>query len=300
MAVDRLTPMLVFARIVETGNLSSAARSLEKSLPAISRTLMQLEERLGARLLNRTTRRVSLTDAGHAYYEHCRRILAEIEGAERSLASERIEPQGQLTVTAPLLFGRLHVAPLLNLFLAKHPRVSASLLLTDRNINLVEEGVDIAVRIGILADSSHVARALTQVPRVVCAAPAYLKRHGTPKHPRDLSTHNCIRFTGITPARDWTFRNGAKEMRVAVSGNLACNTSEPAVAAAVAGMGVASVIGYQVQDMVKAKKLVRLLRAFEPETLPVSAVFQSSRHVAARVRGFLDLLAEKIPTRIEI
>jgi DNA-binding transcriptional LysR family regulator len=295
---DRVLSMQTFVRAVDGGSLSAAARALGKSLAAVSRTLSQLEERLGVRLLHRSTRKLTLTEAGAAFYESARRILAEIDEAETALAGGAAAPQGTLTVTAPLLFGRLHVAPIVAEWLGRYPDVAAQLVLTDRNVNLVEEGVDVAVRIGRLDDSSLVARKLGDVPRIVCAAPSYLRRHGTPKTPDDLRQHECLRFTGLTPGREWAFVRDGRDIRVAIAGRFACNVVEPAIDIARGGGGVLMVLGYQVAEDIAAGRLVRVLEAFETPPLPVNAMFLSPRLMAARVRLFLDLLSERVPLRL--
>lgn len=295
---DRVVSMQTFVRAVDGGSLSAAARALGKSLAAVSRTVTQLEERLGVRLLHRSTRKLTLTEAGASFYDSAKRILAEIDEAELSLGGRTAAPHGTLTVTAPLLFGRLHVAPVVVEMLEKHRDVTAELMLVDRNVSLVEEGIDVAVRIGKLDDSALVARVLGEVPRVVCASPAYLLRHGTPKIPDELREHECLRFSGLTPGREWTFIRDGKEVRIAVGGRLSCNVGEPVIDAARAGVGVLMALGYQVTDDLAAGRLVRVLEAFQTPPLPVNAVYHSPRLMAVRVRVFLDLLTLRIPQRL--
>ena len=295
---DRVVSMQTFVRAVDGGSLSAAARALGKSLAAVSRTVTQLEERLGVRLLHRSTRKLTLTEAGASYYDSAKRLLAEIEEAELSLGGRIAAPRGRLTVTAPLLFGRLHIAPVITEMLEKNRDVAADLLLVDRNVSLVEEGIDVAVRIGQLDDSALVARVLGEVPRVVCASPAYLRRHGTPGMPDELREHECVRFTGLTPGREWTFLRDGKEVRIAVGGRFSCNVGEPAIDAARAGAGVLMALGYQVAEDLAAGRLVRVLETFATPPLPVNAVYHSPRLMAARVRVFLDLLALRVPERL--
>jgi DNA-binding transcriptional LysR family regulator len=295
---DRVASMQTFVRAVDGGSLSAAARALGKSLAAVSRTVTQLEERLGVRLLHRSTRKLTLTEAGTSYYDSAKRLLAEIEEAELSLGGRIAAPRGTLTVTAPLLFGRLHVAPVITEMLEGNRDVAADLLLVDRNVSLVEEGIDVAVRIGRLDDSALVARLLGVVPRVVCASPAYLRRRGTPSLPDELRQHECLRFSGLTPSREWPFLRDGKEVRVAVGGRFSCNVGEPAIDAARAGFGMVMALGYQVADDLAAGSLVRVLQAFETSPLPVNAVYHSPRLMAARVRVFLDLLTLRIPQRL--
>jgi DNA-binding transcriptional LysR family regulator len=296
---DRLIAMETFVRAADGGSLSAAARAMGKSLAAASRTVTQLEERLGVRLLHRSTRKLSLTEAGAAFYDSAKRILGEIEEAELSLGERASAPRGTLNVTAPLLFGRLHVAPVLLEMLELHRDVGAQLMLTDRNVSIVEEGVDVAVRIGRLDDSALVARKLGEVPRVVCASPAYLQSHGMPNTPEALRGHQCLRFGGLTPGREWTFFRDGKEVRVPVGARLTCNVGEPVIDAARAGAGVVMALGYQVADDLAAGRLVRVLQAFEPPRLPIHAVYHSPRLMAVRVRVFLDLLASRMPSRLD-
>ncbi len=295
---DRVLAMETFVRVAEGGSLSSAARVMGKSLAAVSRTLSQLEQRLGVRLLHRSTRKVTLTEAGAAFHDSAKRILGEIDEAETSLGDRAAAPRGTVRITAPLLFGRMHVAPVVHEMLAQFPEVGANLTLADRNVNLVEEGVDVAVRIGWLEDSALVARKLAEVPRVVCAARSYLRRRGTPTAPEDLRRHECLRFTGLAPGVEWGFRRAGKEFRVAIGGRLACNVGEPIIDAARGGMGIMMALHYQVADDLAAGTLVRLLPKFEPPPLPVHALYQSPRLMAVRVRVFLDLLTLRIPERL--
>jgi DNA-binding transcriptional LysR family regulator len=287
--------MLDFARIVEGGSLSAGARAVGKSLPAVCRSLAQLEKRLGERLLHRTTRRIALTEAGTEFYERCRRIVAEIEEAEAAVSARTIEPQGVLAVTAPLLFGRMHIAPVVVEYLRRYRKASVSLILADRLINLVEEGIDVAIRIGELADSTLVARRLGAIPRVVCASPEYLKHHGAPARPQDLARHECVRFTGLSPTREWAFL----EEKIKVEGRFVTNNGDAAIDAALHGLGLVMVLGYQVEQPLADGRLVRVLEDFEPAPAPVHAVYSSARLVPAKLKAFLELLSESIPARLE-
>jgi DNA-binding transcriptional LysR family regulator len=287
--------MLDFARIVEGGSLSAGARAVGKSLPAVCRSLAQLEKRLGERLLHRTTRRIALTEAGTEFYERCRRIVAEIEEAEAAVRAQTIEPQGVLAVTAPLLFGRMHIAPVVVEYLRRYRKASVSLILADRLINLVEEGIDVAIRIGELADSTLVARRLGAIPRVVCASPEYLKHHGAPARPQDLARHECVRFTGLSPTREWAFL----EEKIKVEGRFVTNNGDAAIDAALHGLGLVMVLGYQVEQPLADGRLVRVLEDFEPAPAPVHAVYSSARLVPAKLKAFLELLSESIPARLE-
>lgn len=287
---DRLTPLLTFTRIVETGSLSAAARALGRSLPAVCRSLAQLEQRLGQRLLERTTRRIALTEAGAEFYERGRRIATDLEEAEAAVAARRSEPQGRLRISAPLLLGRLHVGPVVAALLQRHPKVRASLLLTDRNVNLVEDGLDVAVRVGALPDSSLVVRPLGAVARVVCAAPAYLEARGTPKHPKALASHQCIAFTGLQGSREWLFAIDGGERRIPIDGRIETNDGATAIEMAERGLGLVSLLSYQAAGPVRRGTLVRVLRRYEPPALPVQAVYPSGRLAPAALRTFLDML----------
>jgi DNA-binding transcriptional LysR family regulator len=242
--MDRFAAMRVFVGVADAGSLSGAGRRLNLPLATVSRHLAALEEELGVRLLTRTTRRLSLTEPGESYLETCRRVLDDLETAERSLAGEDAEPQGELALTAPVVFGRLHVLPIMVEFLAAYPKVTARMLLVDRVVDYVEEGLDIGVRIGNLPDSSMRAVRVGAIRYVACASPAYLKRRGTPVNPRDLEVHDCISFATFSNAERWSFAGG-KPQRVAVKPRLIVNTAEAAIDAAKAGLGIARVLSYQ-------------------------------------------------------
>jgi DNA-binding transcriptional LysR family regulator len=291
--------MLVFARIVEGGSLSAGARAVGKSLPAVCRSLAQLEKRLGERLLHRTTRRIALTEAGMEFYERCRRIAAEIEEAEAAVSARKTEPQGMLAVTAPLLFGRMHIAPVVVDYLRRYRKAAVNLLLTDRTVNLVEEGMDAAIRIGELADSTLVARRLGAIPRVVCAPPEYLRRNGAPARPHDVAGHECIRFTGVSPAREWTFVEDGREAKIRIDGRFVTNNGDAAIDAALHGLGLVMVLGYQVEQPLAEGRLLRVLEDYEPAPAPVHALYSSARLVPAKLKAFLELLSESIPARLE-
>ena len=285
-----------FVKITESTSLSAAARTLAMSLPVVSRGLAELERGLGVRLFTRTTRSLALTDEGETYRQHCLRILADIDNAESALAQIRATPKGRVTVSAPLLFGRLRVAPLLPAFLAHYPDVSVDLLLVDRVVNLIDEGIDVAVRIAPLADSTLIARRLGQVRRVVCASPAYLKHYGTPRKPADLRAHNCLLNVGSN-AVDWRFQAGAKEARLRVSGNFVSNSSDALIEAARQGVGLVRVLSYQVEAMLAAKQLVEVLGKFAVTATPINAVMSPGRMTLPKVRGLVDYLAQSLDAK---
>lgn len=303
-SIKRYTPGVVellslqtFLRIADSGSLSAAARATGRSLPAVSRSLVQLEADLGVRLLQRTTRRIHLTDAGAQYLERCRRILAEVEEANASVSDLGRALAGPVTLTAPVLFGQMHIAPVVTEFLGLHPQVTASLLLADALTNIVEEGIDLAVRIGHLQDSGLVARKLGEVRRVACASPAYLKRRGTPKTPADLANHSCLQFGALSPTPYWEFHEAGKPRQVRVQGSFSSNQGAPVIEAARAGLGIVFVLSYQVQELVAKGELRVLLQPYEAPPVPVSVILPSGRHLPARVRALADLLQARIAAK---
>jgi len=296
--MDKLRAMTIFVRIVEAGSLTAAAERLGTSLTSVVRSLAALERELGARLLNRTTRRAALTEEGRDYYERCRRLLAELEEAEAALSARQTEPAGRLALTAPVMFGRLHVAPILADFLAAHPKVRGELLLVDRVVDLVDEGIDLALRIGHLADSSLVALPVASTGRIVCASPEYLARHGTPSEPADLAAHRCILFTGLGQTNEWSFGGPGSGIRVAIDGVLATNHVDAAIDACVRGLGCGRFLAYQVDAHLADGRLRRILAPFEPPPFPVSLVYPQARLLSSRVRAFIDWAAPRLRERL--
>ena len=289
--MDRLRAMASFVRIVERGSLTAAAAELGVSLPSMVRSLAALEGSLGVTLLNRTTRRLHLTDAGRQYLENCRAVLSQVHEGEAALHSRRSTPRGRLSLTASVLFGRRYIAPLVGEFLRSHPEVSAELLFVDRVVNLIEEGVDAAVRIGHLADSTLTAIPLGEVRQVVCASPAYLQSHGVPRRLEDLGQHRCVRFSGISPHAAWTFRARRK---TPIQSVLTCNQADAAIDACVAGVGLGSFLSYMVAPDVSAGRLKYVLEDFEAEPLPVHFVYPSARIPSPTVRAFAELCAQRL------
>lgn len=292
--MDRLRGMETFVRIVERGSLTAAAAALRSSLPSVVRTLAALEAQLDVRLLNRTTRRMALTDEGREYYERCKRVLAEVEEAEAALSARRIAPKGRLRVTAPVMFGRLHVAPVATEFIARNAAVQLDLLLLDRVVDLLEEGVDVGVRIGRLPDSTLVAIAVGQTRRVVCASPAYLRRAGTPQSPAELSRHRCVNFGGLAPAGEWSF----DQQRVAVNAALASNQIDAALDACLGGVGLGQFLCYQVQALLDGGRLKRVLGGFEPPPLPIHVIYAHARVLSSNVRAFVDWTVPRLRKRL--
>lgn len=297
LPMDRFRAMQAFIRIVDGGSLSAAARALGVSLPAMVRTLSALEEHLGTRLLNRTTRRISLTDAGQQYYERSRQILGELEDAELLVSSARRKPAGTLSLTAPVLYGKLKVVPVVAEYRRRFPEVAVRLLLLDRNVNLIEEGLDLAIRIGALADSSLIAVELARVRRVLCANPAYLRRRGVPRHPRELAKHACLSLSVIAPTDQWQFREQGRELAVKLRPAFVSNSADAVIAMAEAGAGVGVALSYQVERQLAQRRLRLVLDEFSPPAVPVSAVYPHGRLIAAKVREFLSLCAEALRER---
>lgn len=289
---DPLLEMSVLSKVVSAGSLSAAARDLGVSTAVVSRKLAALESRLGVRLLHRTTRRLSLTDEGAAYHEACTRILAEVEEADAAAAARRVEPQGILKVALPASFGRGYIAPLVPGFAARFPKVMLALSLSDRNVNVVEEGFDLAVRIGELGDSSLAARRLAPNRRVVCASPEYLRRHGTPGAPEELAGHNCLVTTDFHMTWEYTAPDGSRGA-TRVSGRYACDNWEVLREWAVAGMGIALKSTWDVRRQLAEGSLVALFPGYSFATdVAIYAVYPHRRYLPAKTRVFIDFLVE--------
>ena len=289
--MDKLKAMQVFIRIADEGSLTAAAKALNSSLPAVVRSLAMLEESLQVRLFNRTTRRISLTEEGKQYLESCRQILTAVNDAESVLISDATEPCGQLTITAPVLFGQMYVAPVVTRFVQRYKQMRCNVILLDHVVNLVEEGIDVGIRIGHLDDSSLVAQPLGYVRRVVVASPDLLSRHGCPESPRDLVKANCVRFSG-TPG--WTFHENGKQFTVNVTGNLDFNQTAPAVEACVAGLGFGMFISYQVEPYLSQGKLKIILDQFEAQPRPINLVYPHARLLTARTKVFIEWVKQEL------
>jgi DNA-binding transcriptional LysR family regulator len=296
--MDRLDAMTLFLAIAEAGSLAGAGRRLRVPVQTVSRKLAALEAHLGARLLTRTTRRLALTEEGRHYAEACQRILHDVDEAERWVAGRHAEPSGSLVLTAPVVFGRLHVLPLLLAFLDAHPKADARLLLVDRVVDLVEEGIDLAVRIGTLPDSSLIARRVGGLRRVACASPEYLDRRGVPSAPEDLARHDCITFAGIASTVRWVFNDDRGDRPVSIRSRLVVTTAEAAVDAAIAGLGVVRLLSYQIAAALAERRLRLLLEAFEPPEAPVNIVGVEARSVPTRVRALGDFLEPRLRRRL--
>jgi DNA-binding transcriptional LysR family regulator len=296
--MDRLEAMSAFLAAVEAGSLSGASRKLGMPLATLSRKVSELETHLRTRLLTRTSRRLILTDAGRSYVAACKRILDDVREAERAAAGEYSAPKGELIITAPIVFGRLHVLPVVLEFLKTYPEIDVHLTLADRVINLQEDHVDLAVRIGELPDSSLVAMRVGSIGRVVCGSSAYFAERGTPKRPNELSKHDCITFNGLTSPEAWIFPSGKGNISVAVHSRLIVNTAEAAIDAAIAGLGITRVLSYQVADAMRTGALVLALRDFEPPPVPVSLVHAGQGRLALKLRAILDFAAPRLKARL--
>jgi DNA-binding transcriptional LysR family regulator len=287
--VDQLDSMRAFAAVAHAGSLSAAARALGTPVASVSRKLAALERHVGARLVSRTTRRAALTEVGRRYLETCQRVLAQIDEADRSAAGDAREPQGLLTVTAPVAFGRLHVVPVVTEFLRGQPKVDVRLSLADRNLEWIEEGLDVAVRIGALPDSSLVATRVGAVRRITCASPDYLRRRGTPAQPEDLAAHDCVSFDGPASLGRWSFPTKRGARAVSVRSRLTVTAAEAAIDAAASGLGVTRVLSYQAAEAIAAGRLTCILERFEPPALPVSVLHAEGRAPRPKVRAFVAL-----------
>ena len=290
--MDRVDAMQAFVAVADLQGFAPAARKLGVSPSGVTRLIAALEDRLGARLLQRTTRQVALTDIGARYLERVRRILADVEEAEGSAQAERTRPNGRLVVSGPIGFGRLHVSPVMSAYLKRYPEVSGELRLSDRMINLVEDGVDLAVRIGHLADSSLVARRVGEMRRIVVASSGYLKRRGEPRTPQAIASHETIQFGAISASPDWHFAEDGREVRVSCTPRLTTNSADAAIQYAEQGGGLTRVLAYQAAEAIKRGRLRIVLQKFEQPPLPIHIVYPTSRLLSAKVRTFIDLVTE--------
>lgn len=292
--MNKLRGIQTFIEIAERGSLTAAANALDTSLPTVVRRLAELEASLGVRLFSRTTRRIHLTDEGQRYLAICKTALGQLDDAEEALFATRAKPSGKLVITAPVLFGRLHVAPLVMEFMREHPELSVEMVLLDRSIDLIEEGVDIAVRIGHLADSTLHAVPAGELRRVVCASPAYLKQHGTPRHPSELATHAGIRFTGRSVLSEWQFRENGRAISGRFLPRFTTNSVETAVDACRNGVAIGAFLTYQVQTPVQAGELRPILRKFETDPIPIHLLYPHAKLMSARVRAFIDYAVPRL------
>jgi DNA-binding transcriptional LysR family regulator len=288
----------VLLAVVEEGSLSAASRRLRAPLATVSRKVADLERHLSTQLLMRTSRRVELTDPGRAYVAAAKRILEQVEEAERQAAGEYSAPRGELHVTAPTMFGRTHVLPVALEFLTEYQEIDLRLLLNDRQVNMTEEHVDVAVRIGHLVESGLRATRVGSVRRIACASPAYLARRGTPATPDELPAHDGITFHGFASAPEWRYRGDGPAWSAEPRTRLAVNSTEAAVAAAIAGIGIVRLLSYQIADEIRSGALVAVLEDFAPEPMPVSLVYPEAGLLPHKVRAFLDWTGPRLRERL--
>jgi DNA-binding transcriptional LysR family regulator len=288
--MDTLEAMTVFVRVVERGSFSAVARELGTTQPTVSKQISALEQRLGGRLIARSTRQLSLTDEGQRYYRQCREILAAVDNAEHSFQTGREGVAGPLRIASSVSFGRLQIAPRLQGFLQRYPDVTIDLQLSDQNVDLVSEGVDVALRIGDLKDSSLIARQIGLTRRLTVASPAYLKQHPAPQAPGDLARHNCILFNVLEQFDTWAFDAG--HYQVQARGNARSNNSEAIRQMVLSGLGISLSPSWLYREDIKAGRVVRVLEGYTPSPLPIHAVSPANRRQSARIRAFVDFLAE--------
>ncbi|QRK06261.1 LysR family transcriptional regulator [Archangium violaceum] len=292
--MDRFQSMAVFTRVVASGSLSKAGRELGMSPAGVSHHLRALEDWLGARLLNRTTRRLSLTEVGTGFHARCVRILEEVEEARSAVDALQATPRGLLRVNAPITFGMRHLSPAIADYLAAHPEMAIDIALSDRRVDLLEEGIDVAIRIGVLADSSLVARRLAPSRSVLCAAPAYVERFGSPSSPADLVHHQCLEYTYRSTPGEWRFVGPeGKEESVSIRGRLTATNGELLRIAALRGLGLTLAPTFIVGEDLAAGRLVCLMPGYEPAEVAIHAVYPQGRHLSAKVRSFVDFLAAR-------
>ena len=291
--------MSVLLAAVESGSLSGASRSLGLPLPTVSRKVSELESHLKASLLIRSSKGLELTPAGRSYVIAAKAILEQVHEAERAAGGEYVEPKGDLVATAPTMFGRLHLLPVVLEFLSAYPDVSVSLLLTDRVTHFLDDHIDVALRVGSLPDSDLIATRIGAVRRVLCASPGYLATRGTPETPSDLSTHSVISFTGVSETNVWTFWQGSEEITVRFRSRFGVTTIEGAIDAGLAGAGLARTMSYQVSDHIRDVRLTAVLQAYEPNPLPVQLVYRQQSRLPLKLRSFLDFALPRLRARLE-
>jgi DNA-binding transcriptional LysR family regulator len=291
--MDRMTGMAAFTKVVGTGSFSAAAREMQVSQALVTKQIQELESWLGARLLNRTTRRLSLTEVGTAFYEKCTQILEAVEEARSEAGALQTAPRGRLRINAPVSFGLLHLAPVVTEFLIRFPEVSVELLVNDRLVDLLEGGFDVGVRIGRLRDSSLIARRIAPIRLAVCAAPDYLARHGVPQTPDDLAGHSCLEYTYFESRGAWRLLDAGNEIVVPVAGRYLANNADVLRSTAIAGGGIALLPTFLVGEDLRSGRLVRLLPDYPPPEQALHALYPPGRHLSAKVRSFVDFLVAR-------
>ncbi|MCW8881111.1 MAG: LysR family transcriptional regulator [Sedimenticola sp.] len=292
--MDKLEAMRVFIEVAECKSFVAASRKLDVSAPAVTRSIAQFETTLGVRLFNRTTRHVRLTDSGARFYEDAKRILEDVDQTVAAISGSYAEPKGVLSITAPVLFGEIHVTPILTEYLQQNPSVSVRAVFYDRIGNLLDEGLDIAIRIGHLKDSSIYAIPVGSVHRVLCASPIYLEKHGTPSHPSDLANHQIIQASTVEPSTTWEFESSTGKESAKIIPRLRCSQNGAAIAAARQGFGITRLMSYQVGEELKNGSLTRILRDYETKPLPVSIIHLEGRQAHAKIRSFIDLAVARL------
>jgi DNA-binding transcriptional LysR family regulator len=291
--MDRLTSMEVFVRVVDCESFAGAAAAMKLSRGMVSKHVLALEERLGVRLLNRTTRTLSLTEAGAGFYERCRQIVQDAAEADRAASSLQSEPRGDLRVNAPMTFGTMHLAPAIPDFLARFPDVSVDLVLNDRIVDLIDEGFDVAIRIARMPDSSLIARKLAPCCVVLCAAPSYLEQYGTPQSPADLGNHHCLIYSLAQSPREWQLLGPNGPLTIRVNGPLRANNGQALMDAALNGLGILMVPTFIAGRQLNDGTLVPILNDFTPRPLTINAVYPHNRHLSAKVRAFVDYMVSR-------
>jgi len=292
--MDRFHSIQVFVKVADCGGFAAAARELAISPPTVSRAVAMLEDRLGTRLFVRTTRSVRLTESGERFLHDGRRILLELEEAEETAAGTHAAPRGELRITAPVLFGRIFVTPILGEFLDRYPLLEAQTLFVDRVVNLMDEGLDVAIRIGDLPDSSLTAVRVGQIRRVVCASPEYINKNGLPQHPNDLSGHRLIQSLAMESAREWMFLENGKRISIPLKPRLRMNTNDAVIDLVVRGWGLSRLLSYQIAPDLAGGRLQIVLGAFELPPMPIHLLHQEGRMVSAKVRAFVDFMADRL------
>jgi DNA-binding transcriptional LysR family regulator len=298
--MDRLEAMSVIIAVAETGSISAASRRLKSPIATVSRNVTEFESRLNAQLFQRTSRRMTLTDAGRSYIEACRRIIEQVEDAERDLSGEYRLPKGDLAVTAPWGLGHTHLLPLAVEFLKTYPDISLRLMLTDRTVNMVDENIDIAIRLGPLPDSSMIATRIGWIRIVVCGSPLYLETHGRPKQLSELRKHDCITIDDHAAPMVWRFMSGNRAKEATIRSRLCVNTSEAAVLAAIDGAGLARVMSYKMDVPMRAGRLAIVLEEFEPEPLPAHVLYAPRKLMPLKQRTFLDWMTPRLKDQLTL
>ncbi|MGB1476484.1 MAG: LysR family transcriptional regulator [Marinobacter salsuginis] len=292
--MDKIVLMRIFVEAAESESFVGAGQRLDMSAPTVTRAIAQLEGSLGVRLFNRTTRRVRLTESGNRYYQDAKRILEEIEDVESALVGVYREPKGVLSVTAPVLFGRKYIVPILIEFLDRHPEIKVKAVFYDRVSNILDEGLDVAIRIGNLKDSSQFAVRVGNVQKVVCGSPDYLGKHGVPNHPGDLADHQIIQSSAVEPSTNWWFESSGGKISVRVSPRLQFNQNDSAISAVKSGYGITRLMSYQVGEEFQTGSLVRILQEHEAEPIPINIVYLEGLRASGKIRSFVDLAKEKL------